>query len=59
MTAVTEHFRTGMARASLDLIEVKREIVALIEPTAWQRCATVNKAEQQSLRTILDEWRRA
>jgi hypothetical protein len=35
---------------------VKREIVKLIEPVAWKRCEVVNKAEQQSLRTILDNW---
>jgi hypothetical protein len=37
---------------------VEREIVALIEPVAWNRCAAVNKAEQQSLRTTLDHWGR-
>jgi hypothetical protein len=36
---------------------VQEEIVAEIEPVAWQRCDIVNKAEQQSLRTILDQWR--
>ena len=35
---------------------VRAEIVAEIEPAAWQRCDIVNKAEQQSLRTILDQW---
>jgi hypothetical protein len=35
---------------------VEQEIVALIEPDAWQRCAAVNAAEQESLRTILDGW---
>jgi ribonucleoside-diphosphate reductase alpha chain len=35
---------------------VEREIVDLIEPTAWQRCVLVNKAEQESLRDILDKW---
>jgi hypothetical protein len=35
---------------------VEREIVNLIEPVAWQRCEGVNKAEQESLRTILDKW---
>ena len=38
---------------------VEQEIVELIEPAAWHRCATVNKAEQESLRTILDQWGRA
>jgi hypothetical protein len=37
---------------------VEQEIRGLIEPTAWQRCETVNRAEQQSLRTILDQWER-
>jgi hypothetical protein len=36
---------------------VEREIVRLIEPTAWRRCETVNAAEQESLRTILCKWR--
>ena len=35
---------------------VKREIVKLIEPAAWKRCEAVNKAEQESLRTILGKW---
>jgi hypothetical protein len=35
---------------------VEREIVRLIEPTAWQRCATVNKAEEESLKSVLENW---
>jgi hypothetical protein len=35
---------------------VEREIKKLIEPVAWKRCETVNKAEQQSLKTILGNW---
>jgi hypothetical protein len=35
---------------------VKREIRKLIEPVAWRRCETINKAEQESLRTILSKW---
>ena len=35
---------------------VESEIVALIEPVAWERCDVVNKAERESLRTILDQW---
>jgi hypothetical protein len=35
---------------------VEREIVSLIEPEAWRRCEIVNKAEQESLQTILDKW---
>jgi hypothetical protein len=38
---------------------VRREIVALIEPTAWERCDRVNRAEQESLRDILKKWRAA
>ena len=34
---------------------VEQEIKKLIEPVAWQRCEVVNKAEQESLRSIL--WR--
>jgi hypothetical protein len=35
---------------------VEREIRKLIEPVAWQRCAVVNAAEQESLKTILEKW---
>jgi hypothetical protein len=38
---------------------VEQAIVDLIEPTAWQRCEKVNKAEQESLKTILKNWRAA
>jgi hypothetical protein len=31
-------------------------IKALIEPVAWARCETVNAAECESLRTVLDSW---
>ena len=37
---------------------VEEEILALIDPIAWERCDRVNKAEQESLRTILDQWGR-
>jgi hypothetical protein len=36
---------------------VEEEIAALIEPVAWERCERVNAAEQESLRTILDQWK--
>jgi hypothetical protein len=35
---------------------VEREIKKLIEPVAWERCEVVNKAERDSLRTVLDKW---
>jgi len=35
---------------------VEAAIRKLIEPTAWARCETVNKAEQESLRTIIANW---
>jgi hypothetical protein len=35
---------------------VKREIKKLIEPVAWKRCEIVNRAEQESLQTILKKW---
>ena len=35
---------------------VKSEIRKLIEPVAWRRCETVNRAEQESLRTIIAKW---
>jgi hypothetical protein len=36
---------------------VRQAIVDLIEPVAWKRCEVVNKAEQESLKTILSGWR--
>jgi hypothetical protein len=36
---------------------VKREVKKLIEPVAWKRCELINKAERDSLRTILDKWK--
>jgi hypothetical protein len=35
---------------------VEDAIKELIEPKAWQRCEVVNKAEQESLKTILGKW---
>jgi hypothetical protein len=36
---------------------VEREIKKLIEPVAWKRCETINGAEQESLRHVLDCWK--
>jgi hypothetical protein len=36
---------------------VEEKIRDLIEPTAWQRCEAVNRAEQESLKTVLEGWR--
>lgn len=36
---------------------VEQEIRDLIEPVAWKRCEVVNKAELESLRSILTTWR--
>jgi hypothetical protein len=36
---------------------VERWIKNLIEPVAWKRCEIINKAEQESLRTVLDSWK--
>ena len=36
---------------------VEREIRKWIEPIAWRRCEVVNAAEQESLETILKNWR--
>ena len=38
---------------------VKREIKKLIEPVAWKRGEVVNRAEQESLKTVLEKWRAA
>ena len=35
---------------------VRGEIKDLIEPIAWERCKTVERAEQQSLRAIMKSW---
>jgi hypothetical protein len=35
---------------------VEQAIQAEIEPVAWERCATVEEAEKESLRTVLDRW---
>jgi hypothetical protein len=35
---------------------VEEAISELIEPVAWERCEIINKAEQESLRTILAVW---
>jgi hypothetical protein len=35
---------------------VEAEIKKLIEPEAWARCKAINKAEHESLRTVLDAW---
>jgi hypothetical protein len=38
---------------------VERGIKKLIEPSASERCDTINRAEQESLRTVLDSWKGA
>jgi hypothetical protein len=35
---------------------VEEAIKELIEPVAWKRCETVNRAEQVSLKTVLEGW---
>jgi hypothetical protein len=35
---------------------VEHAIIGLIEPVAWRRCEVVNKAEQESLKTFLEQW---
>ena len=41
-----------------DLREIVEEAIKdEIEPIAWKRCAVIEKAEQESLRTVLDSWR--
>ena len=37
---------------------VEEVIQAVIEPTAWERCAACETAEQESLRHVLDKWGR-
>ena len=48
------------ARIRNDLRDcVTAAIEELIEPVAWQRCEVVNRAEQESLKTILRGWKAA
>jgi len=35
---------------------VEAAIKELIEPVAWARCERVNRAERESLQTILEKW---
>ena len=35
---------------------VEQAIVEQIEPVAWKRCERINKAERDSLRTIIEKW---
>ena len=35
---------------------VENAIIELIEPVAWKRCELINRAEQESLRTIIAKW---
>jgi hypothetical protein len=35
---------------------VEKAIMELIEPVAWERCELINRAEQESLKTIIAEW---
>jgi hypothetical protein len=35
---------------------VEREITCRIEPKAWMRCEDINKAERESLKTIIEQW---
>jgi hypothetical protein len=37
---------------------VEAAIKELIDPVAWERCMTVNRAEQESLQTVLGKWGR-
>ena len=38
---------------------VRKAIVKEIEPVAWKRCSVVEKAERESLRSVLDSWQSA
>ena len=35
---------------------VAKAIIELIEPVAWTRCEHINRAEQESLKTIIEKW---
>jgi hypothetical protein len=36
---------------------IEEAIRTEIEPEAWERCAVVEKAERDSLRSVLDAWK--
>jgi hypothetical protein len=36
---------------------VEHEIQGEIGPKAWARCRTINEAEQESLRDVLNAWK--
>jgi hypothetical protein len=38
---------------------VRNEIDQLIDPVAWEHCKAINKAEHESLQTVLQNWRAA
>jgi hypothetical protein len=35
---------------------VEGAIMDLIEPVAWKRCEIINRAEQESINTIIKKW---
>jgi hypothetical protein len=35
---------------------VEKAITKLIEPVAWKRCEVINRAEQESLKTVIARW---
>jgi hypothetical protein len=37
---------------------VEDAISDLIEPVAWERCEVINRAEQESLQGVLDNWKK-
>jgi hypothetical protein len=37
-------------------VRVEEEVLKHIEPTAWERCKVVERAERNSLRTVLKAW---
>jgi hypothetical protein len=54
-----EHVRRLPSFPATERACVQQEINELIEPVAWRRCEIINKAEQESLRTVLDSWKGA
>jgi hypothetical protein len=63
-TAVSFVKNFGDRRWELDALDptnlracVEEQILeCIIEPTAWERCKVVERAERESLRTVLAEW---
>jgi hypothetical protein len=56
MVVLPEHARQ---RNDFRMIQLARPRIERERDAAWKRCEVVNRAEQESLRTILQKWKGA